>query len=112
MLRLPPRFTLFPYTTLFRSDIVQLDLANIERVKAFDHGGVLPLLISERRSGFWIATPAGSIAAPSSAPRAGTRRARSGHGGWRGDAGNDRGRVLQQALEARQLLFEPLDRGR
>src|SRR5947208_9242480 len=77
MLRLPPRFTLFPYTTLFRSDIVQLDLANIERVKAFDHGGVLPLLISERRSGFWIATPAGSIAAPSSAPRAGTRRARS-----------------------------------
>src|SRR5436309_3054110 len=39
------------------ADIVQLDLANIERVKAFDHGGVLPLLISERRSGFWIATP-------------------------------------------------------
>src|ERR1039457_7417916 len=39
MIRRPPRSTLFPYTTLFRSGVIHLDRADADRQRAaFRHG--------------------------------------------------------------------------
>src|SRR3712207_7242002 len=37
MIRRPPRSTLFPYTTLFRSYVARLTIANPEKRNALDH---------------------------------------------------------------------------
>src|SRR5256885_6087227 len=48
MIRRPPRSTLFPYTTLFRSDEVFLDVAHhLEGELGREDAGVLPLVLLE-----------------------------------------------------------------
>src|SRR3712207_8451625 len=41
MIRRPPRSTLFPYTTLFRSDLLVWDLAEVEGAVQVGDAGVL-----------------------------------------------------------------------
>src|SRR3712207_8833875 len=54
MIRRPPRSTLFPYTTLFRSAVVQLENGDIERspteIVDRDFGAALELIQSVRQS--------------------------------------------------------------
>src|SRR3712207_7080142 len=45
MIRRPPRSTLFPYTTLFRSEIVQCSY-NLTECKKFK-GGIIMILLNE-----------------------------------------------------------------
>src|SRR5258707_9817311 len=55
MIRRPPRSTLFPYTTLFRSAVVQEGRAKLERERAFILARrdfqIIGLLIGRRRTG-------------------------------------------------------------
>src|ERR1035441_10973085 len=46
MIRRPPRSTLFPYTTLFRSDIEILTLSDVERVEG--HAGNFAITVKRR----------------------------------------------------------------
>src|SRR5690242_21471374 len=54
MIRRPPRSTLFPYTTLFRSDDAA---ALIERYAAFRYGGVGELATLERDIAGFVVAP-------------------------------------------------------
>src|SRR3712207_8136163 len=49
MIRRPPRSTLFPYTTLFRSGVAELTAADVPAaVRAYEHvarGGLFPVLL-------------------------------------------------------------------
>src|SRR5207248_10537220 len=57
LLRPHPRFTLFPYTTLFRSEIVDLDRAELDRgdphraIRSFDHRDVVVLSWTDAKRG-------------------------------------------------------------
>src|SRR5438270_7336082 len=44
MIRRPPRSTLFPYTTLFRSNGVVVDAEPVEESPGFPHQDLVPLL--------------------------------------------------------------------
>src|SRR3989442_5392662 len=48
MIRRPPRSTLFPYTTLFRSALIQLRPSTFESASIPNHGGRLPFHLWRR----------------------------------------------------------------
>src|SRR2546427_11494460 len=48
MIRRPPRSTLFPYTTLFRSDVLEQQLLQRARVLVGDHGADLGDEVQQR----------------------------------------------------------------
>src|SRR2546427_8307644 len=58
MIRRPPRSTLFPYTTLFRSHEVQPHIIYSELLKALDHPMVRPVIdrVSQRRLDYLVAS--------------------------------------------------------
>src|SRR5947208_9046695 len=73
MLRRPPRSTLFPYTTLFRSDVVQVRQAD-RRVGARDPDHLeLPLLQGAEHLDGSKADPGADLARPAVPDRKSTR---------------------------------------
>src|SRR3712207_7038396 len=45
MIRRPPRSTLFPYTTLFRSDIISMEQSHVKLLA--EEGHILPIPVAE-----------------------------------------------------------------
>src|SRR5437870_9576122 len=75
MIRRPPRSTLFPYTTLFRSDLVGLELDGIrlmhlppQLLVALEAGGEARLREAVRQGGQGCATPAAEERVPQADP--------------------------------------------
>src|SRR5687768_18196552 len=64
MIRRPPRSTLFPYTTLFRSDQDDVDLTNwLSLSGRLDHQSEYGLFFSPRFSGFTALNVSGQLPA-------------------------------------------------
>src|SRR3712207_8213485 len=64
MIRPPPRSTLFPYTTLFRSPVIQGSTPNREREKLFDafRAGEVRTLVVSKVANFSIDLPEAAVA--------------------------------------------------
>src|SRR3712207_9560286 len=64
MIRPPPRSTLFPYTTLFRSPVIQGSTTNRGREKLFDafRAGEVKTLVVSKVANFSIDLPEAAVA--------------------------------------------------